>query len=65
MLYLDNLNGALQKVVRHALKRETFGVNSVDVQVNGTIFLNGYFTPTDLQLLSRMSADVVNEKTLS
>ncbi|MDQ9169704.1 hypothetical protein Q8A64_04685 [Oxalobacteraceae bacterium R-40] len=61
MLFTDHLDAAKVREVRKILHAESFGTNEVDIQENGTIFLNGYFTPYELSLIhqvaERLAAD--------
>lgn len=58
MLHLDCLDHVKAQAVRRIARRENFGVNEVDVQRDGTIFLNGYFCLRDLQALMQIAAEV-------
>ena len=55
MLFTDHLNDAEIREVREILHAESFGTNEVDIQENGTIFLNGYFTPHELSLIHQVA----------
>lgn len=65
MLHLDYLDPAKVKAIRSLIKREDFGVNEVDIQPNGAIFLNGYFSLRELQLLTQISEKLNAEKSPS
>jgi hypothetical protein len=62
MLHLDSLNNATTQAVRKLSKLETFGVNSVEVYPNGTVFMNGYFSLNELQLLSEIAKKLGGDK---
>ncbi len=64
MLFTDHLDDAAIREVRQILHAETFGTNEVDIREDGTIFLNGYFTPHELSLIhqvaQRLSSDTLH-----
>lgn len=51
MLFMDHLNEEQVRQVRHILRAEDFGTNEVDIQPEGLVFLNGYFSLRELQLV--------------
>jgi hypothetical protein len=55
MLFTDHLDDAEVREVRKILHAESFGVNEVDIREDGTIFLNGYFTPHELNLINQVA----------
>jgi hypothetical protein len=55
MLFTDHLDDAKVREVRKILHAESFGTNEVDIQENGAVFLNGYFTPRELELIHQVA----------
>lgn len=61
MLFTDHLNDAELREVRKILHAESFGTNEVDIQGNGKVFLNGYFTPHELDLIHQVAQRLASE----
>lgn len=61
MLFTDHLNDAELREVRKILHAESFGTNEVDIQENGKVFLNGYFTPHELDLIHQVAQRLASE----
>ncbi len=51
MLFMDHLSEEQVREIRHILHAEDFGTNEVDIQPEGLVFLNGYFSLRELQLV--------------
>ena len=55
MLFMDHLNDDEIRKVRNIVHAESFGLNEVDVQPNGTVYLSGYFTPHEIELIQQVA----------
>lgn len=55
MLFTDHLDEAKVREVRKILHTESFGLNEVDIQPDGKVFLYGYFTPHELKLIDQVA----------
>ena len=64
MLFTDHLDDEKVREVRKILHAESFGTNEVDIKENGTIFLNGYFTPHELELIDQVAQRLAQNSTL-
>lgn len=62
MLFTDHLDDAKVREVRKILHAESFGINEVDIREDGTIFLNGYFTPHELDLIHQIAERLSSER---
>lgn len=62
MLITDRLDLTKVREVRKIIHAESFGTNMVDIQENGTIFLNGYFTPHELGLIYQVAQRLSTEQ---
>jgi hypothetical protein len=62
MLFIDHLDDAKVREVRKILHAESFGINEVDIREDGTIFLNGYFTPHELGLIHQVAERLSSEQ---
>jgi hypothetical protein len=62
MLFTDHLDDAEIREVRKILHAESFGTNEVDFRENGTVFLNGYFTPQELKLINQVAEQLASEQ---
>lgn len=62
MLFTDHLDASKIREVRKILHAESFGTNEVDIMENGTIFLNGYFTPQELKLINQVAEQLASEQ---
>ncbi|WP_019142469.1 hypothetical protein [Noviherbaspirillum massiliense] len=61
MLFLDKLDDNQSHDIRKIVGAETFGINEVDPQPDGTIFLEGYFTAREIALIAEMSQRLLRQ----
>jgi hypothetical protein len=64
MLFLDHLDEEQTREVRKILHAEDFGTNEVDIQQDGRVYMTGYFTPHDLQLIGQVAERIASEQSM-
>jgi hypothetical protein len=64
MLFIDHLNDEETRRVRKIVHAESFGLNEVDIQPNGTIYLSGYFTPHEIELIDQIAKQLASKPAL-